>query len=320
VLSTLRQPLVDASAGSPGPELADALFTLVTSREFCYLGRRRTEPYRAATTALIARRVERGEPLRFFYDIGPGYHASLDPDTTGLGFDVGLAELLILRQIAALAQRVAAVYPPGVRFWLVIDNICGLRTNDVPLERTQAYSRQLRTLVAETRLADLVDLVVESEKFDLAEYDRLLAQVEPAPAFATPSTAELENVERFLGRRCTVDEAAARIERYRRAGIVTDLLLDRLVSGVHMTQRATAATLGFRPFPGGDVRTQCGVVALTPNGTGGVRPLLVTSRNAAAYTLRSISLPELLPSPLVAVPVAQPALGVAAASADARYE
>ena len=52
------------------------------------------------------------------------------------------------------------------------------------------------------------------------------------------------------------------MERYRRTGLVTGLLLDRLVRGVHMTQRATGATLGFRPFPGGNQRTQTGELVI----------------------------------------------------------
>jgi hypothetical protein len=93
-----------------------------------------------------------------------------------------------------------------------------------------------------------------------------------------------------------VQEANERIDRYRRTGIVTELLLARVVGGVRMTQRASATTLGFRPFPGGDSRTQCGHVAMGRNTHGKLRPILLTSRNVGAYELRSLTFPGLLPS------------------------
>jgi hypothetical protein len=285
-----RSILRDTRESLPGE-----IFDLVTSRRFCYLGRARTAPYREEVAELVGRRVAGGEPLRFFYDIGPGYHATTRPGSQPLNFEVGLSELLILFQISSLCRRLSAIYPPGAHFWLVIDNLCALRTNDVPLELTEGYCARLRALVRECGLGEYVDLVVESEEFDLGEYDALLAELEPRPLASSPTPDAVANVERFLGRRCSVDEAAERIERYRRTGAVTERLLDRLVRGVHMTQRATAATLGFRPFPGGDSRTQCGEVVLTRESNGKARPVLLTSRNVDEYDLVRLELPDLLP-------------------------
>lgn len=302
----------DAAPVEDRDALADAIFDLVTSREFCYLSRTRTAPYRDVTVELLRRRISTGEPFRFFYDIGPGYHASVRPHQEGLSFEVGLSELLILFQISSLCRRVAALYPPGAHFWLVIDNLCGLRTNDVPVELTEGYCARLRALVAEAGMGDRVDLVVESEEFELQEYDARLAELEPGPLDPAPSPEAVENVERFLGRPCTPAEAAERIERYRRTGAVTDYLLDRLVRGVHMTQRATGATLGFRPFPGGDSRTQCGEVALGRNGKGRLRPFLLTSRNVDSCELVRLGYPDLLPSPIRHVTYAEPVAGAGA--------
>ena len=100
---------------------------------------------------------------------------------------------------------------------------------------------------------------------------------------------------RFLGRSCDLAEAGERIERYRRSGIVTEMLLERVVRGVRMTQRATGATLGFRPFSGGDQRTQCGEVALTRRSKGGLKPVLLTSRNIDGYECANVGSPEVLP-------------------------
>jgi hypothetical protein len=297
--TTINPHLVDEG-------LADTLFGILTSRRFCYMGRTRTQQYRASTVELIQRRVERGEPLRLFYDIGPGYHASVRPGVTGLRFDVGLSELLILHQIATLHDAVAEHYAPSVRFWLIVDNVCALRTNDIALHLTQGFCERLRTLIRETGLEKTVELIVESEHVDLEEYDELVARrtVEPLPT--VPSPQDVENVARFLGRTCDATEALERIERYRRTGPVTDLLMDRLIGGVHMTQRATGATLGFRPFPGGDARTQSGEVALVSARKGGVRPALITSRNIDAYDVEIMRFPGLLPPSIDSVWYAEP--------------
>lgn len=284
--------------------LAHEIFSVLTNRTFSYLGRSNAERYRDDVVTSLRKRMKTRGAFRFFYDIGPGYHATTRPGIFPLRYDVGLSELLILSQVNALCRRIAQLYEPGACFFLVIDNLCGLRTNDIPLELTEMYVLQLRRLIEDTRMSSIVALIVESEEFDLDEYDRLLARVEVRPPVTKPSPAEVDNVARFLGRPCTPAEAAERMERYRRTGSVTNQLLDRLVQGVHMTQRATGATLGFRPFPGGDQRTQAGELALRRSSKGRLRPLLLTSRNIHDYDCVRLELPGLLPAPMTHVTVA----------------
>jgi hypothetical protein len=305
-IAELRAPMAVAPATSASAgELADQIFALVTSREFCYLSRTKTAPYRERTVELMRRRIGLGEPFRFFYDIGPGYHATLRPGEEPLRFHLGLSELLILAQIAKLCRSISLLYEHGARFWLVVDNICGLRTNDIPLEPTERYCDDLRSLIRDVGLEKQVELIVESETFTLEEYDRLLSEL-PVEPLTDPTPKEISNVIRFLGRECTATEAAERIERYRRTGAVTDRLVDALVRDVHMTQRATGATLGFRPFPGGDARTQVGEVVLTRSPKGHLRPILVTDQNVDAYALTAFSFPDVLPPTIPTVLFAEP--------------
>ena len=66
-----------------------------------------------------------------------------------------------------------------------------------------------------------------------------------------------------------------------------------------MTQRASATTIGFRPFAGGDARTQCGEVAFGRTEKGRVRPFLLTHRNVDGYELVGLvsrHLPTTIPS------------------------
>ena len=278
--------------------LADRVFSVLTNRKFCYLSRKRVECYRQQVVASLVRRIELGEPFRFFYDIGPGYHATTRPGDLPLRFDVGLSELLILAQVHALCAKIAEIYPPGAKFWFVIDNLCALRTNDVPVERTESYVEMIRLLIESTGKTGEVDLVVESEAFDLEEYDNMLDSMPPGDLPAEPTPEAIDNVARFIGKPCTPEEAAIRIERYSRTGPTTDRLVDRLVKDVHMTQRATGATLGFRPFPGGDQRTQAGELVLARGSKGRLRPLLLTTRNVDSYDCINIELPGILPSPI----------------------
>jgi hypothetical protein len=277
-------PSSTAKAWPNGPDsLTEQIFTVLTDRQFCHLSRGATAPYRDRTLSLLEERVRVGEPLAFWYDVGPGYHASLRPGELDLSFDIGLSELLILFQIVSFCQRVAELYPPGARFSLVVDNLCALRTNDIPVTQTAGYCLRFRELIRELGLDDRVGMTVESEEFDLDEYDDILAGIEPEQPAAPLSGDDLENVERFLGRRCSLGEAVDRADRYRRTGMVTEHLLLRVVRGVRMTQRASETTLGFRAFPGGDSRTQCGEVAIGRNAKGKLRPVLLTSRNIDDY-------------------------------------
>ncbi len=284
--------------------LAAEVFSILTNRKFCYLGRTKTAPYHEQVAGVIEDAIRANEPLRFYYDLGAGYHATIHPGETGLMFHVGLSELLVLFQINAFCDRVAELYSPGAVFHLVIDNICGLMTNDIPIEDTKRYCESLRRLVSETSMNDRVDLLVESEEFPLSGYD--LEAVDAVEPFDSPSQRDVENVERFLGRHCDVAEAAKRMARYVKASEMTEEHLAGIVRGVRMTQRATGGTLGFRPFPGGDSRTQCGEVALGPNSKGKLRPFLLTSRNVENLDCTRWEYPGLLPPVLSRITYAAP--------------
>ena len=297
--------------GEPGAEpvasvdIPAVIFSVLTSREFCYLGRTKTEPYRDQVERTLADDVGRGEPVRFYYDLGAGYHASVDPHTSGLVFSAGFSELCVLAQIASFCSRVGEIYAPGATFVLVIDNVCGLVTNDIPLERTTAYCGELRALIDETGLGDTVSVLVESEAFSAADYALDRERLQREAGALSPSPQDIENVSRFLGRECDALEAAERMARYRQAGEMTESRLEGVVRGVRMTQRATGGTLGFRPFPGGDSRTQVGEVAISP-GTKGLRPILLTSRNVARFRCTRMHFADLLPATVPYVTYAEP--------------
>ena len=306
LLHALRQDLARDAGPAPGSErgVLDRVYEALTHRRFCALSRGRARGYREAILGTLAEPFRHGEPLEFWFDIGPGYRASLRPGALPLDFEVGLGEFLMLAQVAAFIHRVAAIHPPGARFRLVVDNLCALRTNDIPIERTAGYCAQLRRLIDEMGLAQQVRLFVESEEFGADEYDALLRDAEEQPLAMQASQAEIDNVARFLGHRCSQAEAVERIRLYRQTSAVTEQLLGKVVRGVRLTQRATPSTLGFRSFPGGDARIQCGELALGRSPDSGIGSILLTSRNIDLYEHARLHCASILPSTIKHVTLA----------------
>ncbi len=289
LVATIRR-LTERSSAPPAGELGSrhqaevvgTIFDTLCRREFCYLSKARAVVYRRDIDEKLTRRVLAGEALRFYYDIGGGYHASLDPSRDALRFDVGFAELCVLRQIASFIWEIRAAYQPGAHFSLVVDNLCACLVNDIPTSRTSEYCAQLRALIVRLGLEQHVDVLVESERFDLDQYkNRDVESIVVGDPRPTPR--EIENASRFVGRECGPHEAAQRIELYRLISQESERLIDSVIDGVHMTQRATEKTFGFRSFPGGAARIQTGLLGVMFQGAETLRPVLITSRTRGDY-------------------------------------
>src|SRR5262249_43759798 len=139
--------------------LPDRLFETLASREFCSLSLGRVAGCRDSVMASVTRALHRLEPIHFYYDLGGGYATSLRTGAARPIVDVGLAELLLLRQVPQLAARVRQFYPVGIRFSLVIDNLSALLVEDVPLTHTALYCRNLRRLVDDLGMSPTTDLI-----------------------------------------------------------------------------------------------------------------------------------------------------------------
>ena len=62
--------------------IAARVFDVLTSRDFCYLGKARAAMYRDDALAWFKTTIGRNEPIHLFFDIGGGYHASVRPRTS----------------------------------------------------------------------------------------------------------------------------------------------------------------------------------------------------------------------------------------------
>src|SRR5436190_4504080 len=200
-LSAVFRPLAATERASSRADdsAAEATYEILTHRRFCALSRGRASHYREAILGRLATKVRDSAPLEFWYDIGPGYHASLAPGRLPTTFAVELGEYLMLAQVSAFLESVGSFYRPGAHFTLVVDNLCGLHTNGIAVGRTERYCRALRGLITEMGLAERVSVFVESEAFDAGEYRALLREADEPPPLHV-SAAQVENVERFLGR------------------------------------------------------------------------------------------------------------------------
>lgn len=271
--------------------LPEQIFDILTCREFCYLSKSKVAPYRPEVLRQIRLSIERGVAIPFYLDLGGGYHASLVEGGAGLCFEPGLGELMVLQQAARFRARVREVYGPGIQFTIVIDNLCALLVNDIPVGPTERYCASLRRMIEAAGVEAWAGLLVESENFTPDQYP---AEGQIA-ATARPVTAnEHGNVERFLGRPCSPAEASLRVARYAQIGACSEHLLGTLIDGVHMTQRASSTTLCFRAFPGSDCRIQAGEVALQivqQAGVPSLKPFLLTSRNAREHDCSEVLIP-----------------------------
>jgi hypothetical protein len=285
VLRDITQPLPPAPAAGAQVQLVPLaqVLDLLGGRRFTHLSRTQAQPHLARMQPVLQADMDAGRPLRFCYDLGPGYHASVRADFAGLRFAPGLGELLALRQIRVFAQAVSVVYPPGVRFELVIDDLCAWMANDVATELTAGYCTQLQALVARVGMQELVGVLAESAVLGQSTYRQAFEALPCATAMPLLTPAERDNVSRFVGRACDDDDARDHLERYQRALRVSERLLAPYLGGVRLTQRATASSLGFRAFAGGDARLQSGEVDVVLGEGGSPRPGLITSRNGWLY-------------------------------------
>ena len=127
-----RQPSkVDESLSGKGlPMLADGIANILTQRVFNFQARGRLTMLLVQVRENLERQLRKGEPLNFFLLYNGGYRAAPLPSNP-LIFAPDQTELMLLHQIALLHQKVSATYPPGIRFFIVINNGVGLWVNDM---------------------------------------------------------------------------------------------------------------------------------------------------------------------------------------------
>lgn len=285
----IRQAFAPGDGQSGGTASADDIIAVLLEREFNYKSKSWAACLLPGVRETIAAQMARRQPLHIFFDYGGGYHATTRPDfSLPLGFDAGVTELLLIFQIARLEQRIKPLYPPGLLFHIVLDNGVAHYVNDIPLARTEGYAQQFETLLALLGANGCVRILLQSRLDDFCARLRgtrvePVGQIEPAAH---------HNVERFLGRPCTDEEARLRTARYHAAGTLWEGDLRQHIAkfnGIRFLQRESPEYLPFRPFPGGAIRAQSGQVGFRIAGEK-ITPTLVTTTTFQTARVSSIPL------------------------------
>ena len=258
-------------------EAVDAIVSVLLHGEFNHQAKGRVSHLLPEVRRRIGVHAARGTPIQLFMSYNGGYHATTQPDLTEpLDFAASTAELLFLHMVARLKSRLLAVYPPGMTYHVVLNNGVAHYVNDIPVERTEGYARDLSAMIAALGGARDVSVLVQSRLGDFAQ--RMHGEaIPPAPSI---EPGMHRNIERFLGRPCSDAEARLRLGRYAPAEAAWWQELSAIIAaadGVRLLQVASPDFLSFRPFPGGATRAQTGQIGFRLL-DGKVVPAMITTR------------------------------------------
>lgn len=268
-------------------EIAEQLVKILTHRVFNYQSKSNLSKIISEVRQNLERQINNGKTIKFFLLYNGGYRASSDLNQLDLIFEPDQTELLLLYQIALLSDKIRALYAHGIEFFIVINNGVAKWVNDIPIIHTENYANQLREMIAFFGAEKNIKVLLQSELV-------CLEQDFPLESFPSETLLSEEDhliVERFLGRKCSKDEAEYRIGLYKLAEEKWAEELTSIVAskdGIIMRQVAHPDMLSFRPFPGGAIRTQNGTVGFHHD-KNVLIPKLITSKSTINFDVKRIS-------------------------------
>lgn len=267
--------------------LAAEIFNIITSRKYNYQSKKKIQTLQETSIQKINLFIQHQEPIECFLDLGGGYRATTDLDDLSLNFCPSLGELFVLYQIKSLDLDIRKIYPIGVSFKIYIDNGVANFVNHIPYEKSLSYCKQLRNMIHRLGLESLVKIIIESEDTD---WRKKVSQLKYQKVDSITDTQYL-NVLRFSGIKYTREEAIDCFSRYAPATNLSKQLSEKITSkGLHFMQRVgnEEPHLSFRPFPGGDVRIQCGNLGFSYNDKGHLVPCLITSTSRKNHQITPV--------------------------------
>ncbi len=254
---------------------------IITHRNFNYQSKSKLSHLVDRVRQQLFKQIDHGSPIHFYLLYNGGYRASSFANEPSHIFEPDQTELLLLYQIALLHSKVSSLYEPGIKFSIVVNNGVAHWVNNIPLLETEHYAKQFRAMIHFLGAESRVQLLVQSELLGFDPFFTFL----PADQKLHVSEEEHFIVERFLGHRCTEDEAKHRLALYLLAESKweKDLLPYVLENdAIVMRQVAHPKVLSFRPFPGGAIRSQNGSLGFDCNGNT-LKAKLITSKTVHEY-------------------------------------
>ena len=274
----LQSPIIEETNYLHGPsDMVDKIVKILTHRVFNYQSKRNLGQIILSVKQNLLRQINSNTAIRFYLLYNGGYRASPMPDHLKLIFEPDQTELMLVYQIALLRKEISTVYKHGIEFVIVINNGVAKWVNDISILDTEGYTLKLRKMINSLGAESCVKVLLQSE---LVGFNPSFS-FEPIQQKSLLSDNEFQIVERFLGRRCSREEAGYFSILYTLAESKwsDDLFQITTASdGLMLRQVAHPDMLSFRPFPGGAIRIQ--------NGTFGfqyhkdcLRPKLITSKS-----------------------------------------
>jgi hypothetical protein len=276
------------SFGSDSNKISTEIFKVLSSREFTYFTRIKSEPYKDVVCNKIVNLLNNKKRLTFYLNLGGGYHARTSGE---LSFEPGLSELLALFQVKKFICEISKIYPLGVNFEIIIDNRCAELANGISIIDTTRYCDEFAQMIKKLGLSDSIKLTLESNLINKEDFNNEIIALEKK-FIPKISARDIQNTHRFCNSTSTSDVNIL-AEKYKIINKISrEISLRYSQGGIHLTQRATESTFPFRSFPGGDSKIQCGKMALLlENGTI-KKPFLITANNIEYYNLTKINLSE----------------------------
>lgn len=271
--------------GAASSEQIDAVLNILTHRRFNHQSRSRLGSLMGLYRQKLAGHMAQGVQIPCFILYNGGYRASPLAQQP-LIFEPDQTELLLLYQIARLTEDICKIYPPGVHFFIVINNGVAYWVNDIALKSTQAYAQGLNDMIDVIGARERVSVLLQSA---MTTFDAqpCLPNVAPGPAL---SDKDHRLVERFLGRTCSALEARQRHALYSMAEALWAQVLEPLVrvqSGLLFRQVASPHMLSFRPYPGGATRIQNGSIGFAFQDKHPT-PQLITTETTEHHAIRCV--------------------------------
>lgn len=262
---------------------AEDIFNIIVSKEFNYQSKKHILHKKESAVKAIDRSMNLEMPIKLFFAVGGGYKAAIDSNNiSSLNFALGMGEILVIYQIARLEQQIRKIYPPGILFHIVIDNGVANYVNDIPVQKTEQYAELYKEVISELGKDNAIKLVVQTESFDwIAESQKI--KVDTVNGV---SEEEYNNILRFVGRKCTLEDALCLKAKYMAAMDFSAKLFSNYIGDeMWFVQHSNGGSLTFRPFPGGASRIQVGDIALKKDNDK-VAPFLISTNNFTQYDLK----------------------------------
>ena len=290
ILQGFNQPATEVKFNScSAKDACDGIFGLLSSRKFTYLSRVKSKPYEAAIRARVCDCFENKKKLCLYLVLGGGYHARTSKSVKSkICFDVGLGELLALYQVKKFLKLAKSAYPFGISFFIIIDNRCAEFANGIPVELTRGYAKRFSELINALGLGEKVEVVLQSDIIKKSEFASMIPSLRPGGNIELTEQS-CNNAVRFsYAGKISPEISTAKYKTVNQASRA--VISEYAKGGIHLMQRATASTLAFRSFPGGDSKIQCGEVALLFSNGIVKKPLLLTTQNIGLYNVEKVKL------------------------------